>query len=420
MTKIWDTMQDFNPWWKKPFSIDYREREVYAEIKKYLKMPQILSLTGLRRVGKTTIMLKIVEDRISQGFEAEDIQYFSFDEFKREDLRNILKEYERRMEKDLRSGRYLLLFDEIQKLENWENQVKTIYDAFGKRVKIIISGSESLFLRKTSRETLAGRLFEFKISPLSFREFISFKNLSPKPISLYEKELEKSLEDLILTQGFPELFGVKDKEIIRKYIQESIVEKVIYRDLQSMFNIRDISAIESLLNIFMDSPGQVVDLSDLSKELGITRQTVSLYLTYLEKSFLLRKLYNFSKNRRKAERKLKKYYPSILSFGLLSNEDKLSKSKVLEWLVVNQTDAEFFWRDPYKHEVDIVLTGKRTMPVEVKYGKVEKKGILAFMKKFNLKEGLIVSSDIEDKLKVKGNEVKVIPAYKFLLREDFI
>jgi len=128
------------------------------------------------------------------------------------------------------------------------------------------------------------------------------------------------------------LVGIKDKNIIKKYIKESIVEKIIYRDIPKIFKIKDITIIESLLNILMEEPGQIIEISKLAKELKISRQTLSNYLTYLKESFLIRKLYNFSRNRRKVERKLRKYYPTIISVDLLFREDDFSKSKVFEWL----------------------------------------------------------------------------------------
>jgi hypothetical protein len=166
----------------------------------------------------------------------------------------------------------------------------------------------------------------------------------------------------------------------------------------------------------MEEPGQVIELSELANELKISRQTLSNYLTYLEESFLIRKLYNFSKSRRKVERKLKKYYPSMISVDLLFKEDNFSKSKVFECLIVNQLKAEFFWRDPYKNEVDIVLLKEEPLPVEIKYGKIEVKGILSFMKKFRVNKGFIISPDKESEQRINGNVISIIPAYKFLLK----
>ena len=131
----------------------------------------------------------------------------------------------------------------------------------------------------------------------------------------------------------------------------------------------------------------------------------------MEKSFLNRKLYNFSKNVRKTERKLKKYYPAIMS-------SKVERGKMLETAMVLRLDAEFFWRDVYKNEVDIVLNHDKVVPVEVKSGKVEIRGLLRFMEKFKVKKGFVVSLKEEKKIKQKGKLIEVIPAWKFLLEEN--
>lgn len=416
MAKIKDVLRDLNPWWKEEVKIEYKHREILKQIKKFIPLPHIIALSGLRRVGKTTLMLKIIEDAIENGFNSRNIIYFSFDEFREVEIREVMRGYEELMEKDFRrQGKYLLLLDEIQKLSDWENQLKSIYDIFGKRIKIIISGSESLFIRKKSKETLAGRIFEFKVELLSFKEFLRFKEVNFKPIGIYERELTKLFNEFTLTLGFPELVHIKEKDVVKKYVKESIVEKVVYRDIPGLFKIRDISVIESLLNIIMEEPGQLIELSDLAKELKISRQTLSNYLTYLEESFLIKRLYNFSRSRRKTERKLKKYYPTIISADLLFREDELSKSRVFEWLVVNQLKAEFFWRDPYKNEVDIVMTNGEPVPVEVKYGKIVIKGLLAFMKRFEVEEGYVISPDKEETQKIGGKVISVVPAFKFFL-----
>lgn len=416
MTEIKDALLDVNPWWRGEFTVEFKERELHSQIRKYLRLPQIIALTGLRRVGKTTLMLKSAEDAIREGLDPKNVIYFSFDEFKGIEIRSVLREYETMMEKSLRTGKYLLLLDEIQKLNDWENQLKAIYDAFGKNVKVMISGSESLFIRRKSRETLAGRMFEFKVEPLTFKEFLNFKGVEYKPVGLHERELEKQFAEFVLSLGFPELVGIKERDVIRKYVNESIVEKVIYRDIPELVSIKDISALRSLLDTLMTEPGQLLELSHLASDLNLTRQTVSLYLTYLEDSFLVRKLYNFSRSRRKVERKLRKYYPTLISPDIIFKNDELSRSKVFEWLVVNQTRPAFFWRDPYKHEVDMILANGRPMPIEIKYGKIDLDGLLFFMRKFNVNDGLVISSTLEERRKVDSKRISVIPAFKFLLK----
>jgi len=415
MANLISALLDFNPWWKEKFELPFKKREVYKDIQRFLPLRQIIALTGLRRVGKTTLLLKVVTDSIARGFPPRRVLYFAFDEFRQVEIRQVLKAYEEIIEEDIKAAPFLLVLDEIQKLGDWESQLKVIYDTSPK-VKLLISGSESLFIKKKSQETLAGRIFEFKVEPLSFKEFLFFKGEPFEPIGLYERELSRLFDEFILTWGFPELVGVKEKAVIKKYIRESIVERVVYRDISQLFRIKDISVIESLLNIFMEEPGQVVELSDLAKDLKLTRQTLSNYLTYLEESFLIRKLYNFSRSRRKVERKIKKYYPTVVSPDLLFADDHTQKSRVFECLIVNQLKAEFFWRDPFKNEVDIVRWDKESVPFEVKYGKVELKGLLAFMRKFKIKRGFVISRDKEQTLKTDGQTIRIIPAFKFLLK----
>ncbi|GFO96917.1 hypothetical protein ig2599ANME_1112 [groundwater metagenome] len=414
MAKIKDVLLESNIWWKEEFRLEYHEREIHKQISKYLPLPQIIALTGLRRVGKTTLLFKIIIDFIKKGFDARNIIYFSFDEFRETELREVMKEYENLMEKNPRQGKYLLMLDEIQKLTNWEDQVKRIYDSYGKNLKIIISGSESMFIKKKSKETLSGRIFEFKVETLSFKEFLSFKGVKHKPVALYERELSRLFEEYMFSQGFPELVGIKDKQVIRKYVKESIIEKVIYRDLPQLFKIKDIAVLESLLGIISEEPGQLIELSDLAKELKLSRQTLSNYLVYLEEAFLIRKLYNYSKNRRKTERKLKKYYPAIIS-DLIYKDDDISRSKVFEWLIVTRLDAGFFWRDAYKNEVDVIIPEKIPVPIEIKYGKLDTSGLIAFMKKFKITEGYIISREKEEQIKIEDYKINVVPAFKFFL-----
>src|SRR3989338_1457744 len=409
MAEIINYMKEFNPWWEGKFKLEYKEREVYLKIKRFLDMPQIIALTGLRRVGKSTIMLKIIENWMSSGFNPQNIFLFSFDDSKDLSIRKVIEEYQRIKDKSLNQEKFLFLFDEIQKIDNWQEQIKIIYDIYKKNIKIIVSGSESLFIRKKFKESLAGRIFEFKIDTLTFKEFIKFKGVSYKSLELYKKEYYKLFEEFIISEGFPELCGIKDKEKIKMYIKEGIRDKVLYKDIPSLFKIEDISILNSILENITENPGQLIELSSFSSEYKISRPTLANYLRYLEDSFLIKKLYNFSKNKRKIERKLKKYYPTLTSINLLFSEDSLSKSKVFENVMINQLKADFFWRDPYKNEIDMILDEGKIIPVEVKYGEIKDiKSLLKFMDLFNINKGFVISREQEKKQTYDGKEILII------------
>ena len=406
--EIISAMQAANKWWRGELQLDFKPRHIYYEMQKFLPERQIMALVGLRRTGKTTILLKIVQDHLAT-LGRENIIYFSFDEFKAVKLRLILQEYSRLMGKRLDIGRYMFLFDEIQKLEGWEEQLKSLYDTYP-NIKFLISGSESLFIRKKLRESLAGRMYEFHIKTLSFKEYLDFKAVDYHNIGLAKGDIISELPLFFLSNGFPEIIG-KEKEIAVKYVKENVIEKIIYRDIPQVVPIKEPATLEQLLKIILANPGEIINLDSLSGELNVTRQTISTYMGYLEKSFLIRKLYNFSRNARKTQRKAKKYYPTIINPNMTDWHDYFGK--IFETFVVNELDAEFFWRDAYKNEIDIVKTDPLTA-IEIKSGKVSKedaRAIKSFSRKFAPKAGLILSYDTEGT--VEG--LPVVPFYKYLL-----
>jgi len=415
--KIKKALFESNPWWRKKLEINYKNRDIYQKLQKYIDAKQIIALTGLRRVGKTTIMLKIVKEKIDSGFSPNNIIYFSFDTFRDLDLSELIEVYSSEYDKNIEDSKYIFLLDEIQKIENWEEQVKRLYD-FHTNFKIIISGSESLFVRKKSKESLAGRMFEFKVESLSFKEFLSFKGLESKPLGLYEKELTKAFEDFMFSGGFPELVSMNDRDFIKSYIRETVVEKVLFRDIPLIYPIRDVSILESIFKIISGNPGQIIEINKLASEVGLSRRVVSLYLGYLENSYLIKRIFNFSRNQRKSAKKLKKYYPTIPALGFIyGNEDV--NPKIFENILVLQTGTNFFWRDAYKNEVDIVLDEeKKIVPIEIKYGEIKDiKGLLKFMELFDIKKGFVISKEEEKELKVDNKKILVIPAWKWLLEE---
>ncbi len=401
-------MQELNKWWLGSFDLlGYKEREIDKQLKKFMKTKQIIALTGLRRVGKTTAIFKIIKDYLDATFQKDRILYFSFDEFAEVRIRRVIEIYEKLFNINISSGKYLIALDEIQKVKNWAEQLKSIYDLYP-NIKFIISGSESLFIRKKSRESLAGRIFQFLLTPLSFREFLAFRNVRIENNILQEKQIKSEFTRYLITNGFPEIIN-EEKEIARKYIQEGIIDKVIYRDMAEVFGIKNPQIIKSTFNIIYHNPGQIIEIQGLSKDIGITRQALSEHLEYLEQSFLIKKLYNYSRNARKTERRLKKYYSTITNQLLLESEFP----KVFEQALVNQLNADFFWRDAYKNEIDIIKTFPLSA-IEIKSGGIKEKDLKplnVFIKKFKPKKAFVISYDQEK----NSGKINIIPFYKFLL-----
>jgi len=212
-----------------------------------------------------------------------------------------------------------------------------------------------------------------------------------------------------------------------KYLQ-TLVEKIVYQDIPKVFPIENEDLLMKIIKIISSAPGMILDYKSLSNELGISRVTLSNYFFYLEESFLIRKLYNFSKNNLTSEKKMKKFYLSSTSlFTFLNNS--VEESKLIENLIVVNTGASFFWRTPQKYEVDIVLTkNNEVIPIEIKYKNnilpKEVKNLIHFSKDFNIQKAIMITKDFSgvNNFKLENDkilEINFIPAWKFLLNYKF-
>ena len=419
-------MEKYNFHWKEGFFYNFpKKRFLFNDIVKEIESKQIISLIGLRRTGKTTILKQVIDHLIkSKKVKREYILFYSFDE-EQPKIEEIVTEYETKLGKellDIKDKIYIFL-DEIQKLKNWQNQVKYYYDNY-QNIKFFVSGSSSLFIKKHTQESLAGRIYEFVLNPLSFEEFLIFKNKKQmlKKKNLFEDTLKKEFLSYQKRQ-FIEIAN-KSEERVAKYIK-TMIEKIVYQDIPKIFPIENEELLMRILKIIASNPGMLSDYGSLSKELGISRVTLSNYFFYLNESFLIKKLYNFSRNMLTSEKKMKKFYLTTTSFfPFLNNE--IDESKLIENLIVAFVDAKFFWRTPQKYEVDVILKEKsKIIPIEVKYkeyiSKKDIKNLLRFCEKFNVEEAVMItqSKSNEEIFKLKSGakiRIKFIPVWKFLLQ----
>jgi len=419
-------IEKYNFHWRRGFFYNFpKKRFLFNDIVKEIESKQIISLIGLRRTGKTTILKQVIDHLIkSKKVKREYILFYSFDE-EQPKIEEIVTEYETKLGKELLciKDRIYIFLDEIQKLKNWQNQVKYYYDNY-QNIKFFVSGSSSLFIKKHTQESLAGRIYEFVLNPLSFEEFLIFKNKGQmlKKKRLFEDTLKKEFLSYQKRQ-FIEIID-ENEERVAKYIK-TMIEKIVYQDIPKIFPIENEELLMRILKIIASNPGMLSDYGSLSKELGISRVTLSNYFFYLNESFLIKKLYNFSRNMLTSEKKMKKFYLTTTSFFPFLN-NKIDESKLIENLIVAFVDAKFFWRTPQKYEIDVILKEKsKIIPIEVKYkeyiSKKDTKNLLRFCEKFNVEEAVIItqSKSNEEIFKLKsGNKIRIkfIPAWKFLLQ----
>lgn len=428
----------FNRWWDTGrvdniYLMPYKRRLFYR-LTRYLNVRQILVIYGLRRTGKTTLMYQLIDFLLKEGVPRKQILYFSFDE-KVSRLEELLKTYsDLIISKDLARLKKIYIFlDETQKLEDWENQLKIFYDLYP-NIKFIVSGSASITIQKKASESLAGRIYEFILPLLPFREFLelkgesvgididkswNYKNL--REVYLSKERISPYLLEYTKKGGFIELTNESDEEKVRNYAQ-SIVEKVTFIDLPCSFNLKYPQLLRVIVDLIASNPGFLLDYVSLSQTLGRDKRVIADYFFYLKYSLLVKSLYNFSKSRFTSEKKLKRAYLGSTNFiyGIYPERffEPRFLGKIMENLVVINTDTQFFWR-LRNYEVDVV-TGSN-LPIEVKYkDKITDKetgSIIKFCKNFDMGKGIVVTRDFLD-CRVK-EEIKLlyIPLWVFLLKD---
>jgi uncharacterized protein len=422
-------LEKWNKWWIEKVvdsKLSGKRREFFYDLLPYFEKRQILIVKGIRRVGKTTLIYQIIDYLIREkNINPYQILYFSFDE-EIQEIDEIVKEYEQRiLKKSLTTfDRVFVFFDEVQKLKNWSNKIKILYD-LNPNLKIFITGSSSLDIDKGSKESLAGRSFDFLLSSLSFKEYLEFKNFSydTDRIDIFRRELEFKLSHYILTSGFVELVDEEDEKFLSNYFLNSIIDRIIFIDIPQVFKIDEPELLSKILKIISSKPGMILDYKTLSSDLSRDHRTIENYIFYLKSSMLINVLYNYSGNFISSERKLKKFYPSIASIPLLLFPEKRSDetfySYIIESIIVSFLRASFFYRSSDSKEVDIVHNDNEIVPIEIKYrAKIHEKdfnGLLNFLNKFEINKGTVITKDFNERKIIKGKEIEFISLIDFLL-----
>jgi predicted AAA+ superfamily ATPase len=413
-------LQAFNPWWKdRRIGSEFigRKRKVFADVVKYIDKRQIIIFTGLRRVGKTTLMYQVIDKLLDKGVSPYNILYFSFDEM-RYDLEDIIGQYETDvLREDISNKKVFIFLDEIQKLDNWDSKVKLLYDR-NPKLKIFLTGSAQITMWKGTRESLAGRFFDFLIKPLNFEEYLDFKGvkIDIDREKIFEKDLKRQMMDFLKTGGFIEALDM-DEPMLKKYLKESLLERVVFVDIPQTFRLDRPELLMKLLTVTASMPGFYLDYRNLSNDLNIDHRTLANYISYLEYALFLQKLYNYSRNFLTSEKKIKKLYLCNTAFTLALNP-QAGLPAVLEQFFVNSFNARFFMRTPRKEEIDIIhAQNSHVLPVEIKIrekiGKDDVKTLFKFLEKNNLKRALLITLDTETTFRRDKLLVEAIPYWRY-------
>lgn len=274
------------------------------KIKKFIDKPIVKILTGMRRVGKSTI-LNIIRDDVLKDVPVENKIYMNFESLEFFDINNadLLKDY---LDKKLKNkkGKVYFLFDEIQLVKDWERVINGLRVSLNS--DIYITGSNSKLISGDLSTLLAGRYVEFEIQPFTFDEFSEiYKNSNLSEEELFQK--------FIKIGGMPGLkYFNLNEEVSQKYLND-IYNTVLVKDVLNYNNIRDVDIFNRILSFAMQNIGATFSASAIrnylkSENRNISVDTVLNYLEYCNKAFVLKKVPRYDLGGKKILKVDEKYY----------------------------------------------------------------------------------------------------------------
>ena len=367
-----------NPWWEGKFKEESYKRERYlSQISKNIKSKEIIILTGLRRVGKTTIMRQMIGDLLIKNNPA-DIFFISLDAFNLLDfsIHLLIEEY-RKIHKKSSSDFFYLFLDEVSSKENFEQELKSIYD--NENIKVICSSSIATLLRD-KKASLTGRTKTIEVMPLDFKEFLQFKEISV--LKSDKSKLEGHFKDYLKIGGMPNYVLTEDKT----YLNE-LVEGIIYKDIIAYHGITAEKTIKELFVLLCQRVGKPMSYNKISEVLKISVDSAKRYVGYFEKAYLFYIVDRHAKSYNERVTSPKKIYAGDVGIkNLVTGLKDLGASfENLVFLKIKSENPSYYLENSV--EIDFITKNRL---IEAKYNKEIEGNQKALFDSIKIKNKIIV------------------------------
>jgi len=380
------------------------EREITREQFKSMGAlpPFAYILTGVRRSGKSTLMMQLMREQTSHN-------YFNFEDsraagFELADFRTVEELFS-----ELFGSSQMIFFDEIQNITGWEKYVR---DALDRKKTIVITGSNAKLLSKELGTKLTGRHLDFEVFPFSYTEFLVFFDLTPSA---------DSFNKFINEGGFPGYLNIGKKEVL-----STLVSDILVRDIFTRYNLRNHDVYSRILQFLLSNTGKEISFNNLKNTFEIgSASSVMDFLNYLMDAYLLFLVPRYDTSLKVQARNPRKVYAidqGLASFSSVSGSHDYGR--LLEntiYLHLRRSGNEI-WYFKGKKECDFIYRKKtnKYSALQVSWQlnqqneKWEIEGLIEAMDMLNLEEGTIITFDQEDKFIKDGKSIQLIPGWKWM------
>lgn len=406
---ILKVLSAYNPWWKtgmvnKSLAKNYQRFAFHEAMKRLLEkdIRRTIVLTGTRRVGKTTIQYQMIDALLKSGVSPNKIVFISMDHpmLKLSHFEDVLDCYHENIyaEQDV-----FYFFDEIQYAQDWDRWLKTIYD-MQPETHVVATGSASPALMKGSRESGAGRWSVIQVPTLSFYEYCELLDTERPDIPaelkvtslLHKTQIERNQIMMQLSKvqkhfirylqvgGFPELALADNDLLAQQVMREDVVDKVLKRDLPSLYNIRNSTELERIFLYLCNVSSEIVSIEAITKELnGVSRTTVENYIQFLESANLIYQSWPVDMAGKKVLKARPKIYiadAAIRNAVLMDDSiisDPVGMGKVVETAIYKHVAAFYY---PYVTSVGYFRGGRKNKEIDIVVDYPNSKNILIEVK----------------------------------------
>ena len=426
-------------------------RQILTSLKSDIFSPYIVIITGSRRVGKTSLLHLIQNKILESNYDKGNILYFDLEnpifletfQIKDYDLlaNNLISQAKNKKEK------IFVFLDEIQYLKGASGLLKYLFDHY-KNIKLFVSGSSSLKIKKIFSDSMVGRKRFFRLFPLSFREFLMFKNKSDllkdiphcnilsknfdpesnKLLPYQKSELNSELEDFFTYGGYPETTLLEDINERKKSLFEFYIS-YIQKDISFLFSIENIDKFNKLVKLYASQIGSLVNFSEISNTIALTRETIDRYSFLLESTFALEFLRPYYTNLRKEITKMPKIYFEDVGvrnavMNTFNNKELSIQGSIAENFIFNELRKNYpnsevhFWRTKSRQEVDFIIEHEgNIIPIEVKNKNMKNpivpSGLKSFINYYSPTTAIIATKNLYTVSKLGNTRIIWIPIYLF-------
>lgn len=426
-----DIVIEQNPHWNGNLYEQGVERSYFPKLLEYLATGMVISVIGVRRAGKSTLLKQVINHLIQKkNIPAKNILFLNLEHpylssFSK-DVGNLEKIYETYMKMVNPQGKIYLLLDEVQFFQEWPVFVKSHYEQ--KKIQFLLTGSNSALLSSDLITLLSGRTLCLEVFPLSFKELAKANNIDADDavgISKHRHELSKLVKQFLKYGGFPEVV-LHLTPAVAFDILSAYAKTILYQDVAPRLQLRKSIELERLFVYLISNIGKPFSYANLSDLFDLTDKVIKDYISAFSDSYLLFELEMFDFSLKKQIRNQKKVYSidagqvNAIAFHFTENLGRLLENLV--FLELRRSGLEiYYYKTQDNLEIDFLAKKNMKMALiqvawDIRNAQTlarEQKALFQGLEELKLERGIIITQDHEDQLSEDKKSITIIPAYKF-------